>query len=79
MQTMIRLKLNYVLSKVMLTAIISSCLLTQSFAQNGQKKDALLNKIEGAEQINPTTVQLIFTDKHRLTIDFYGENIFRAF
>ncbi len=28
---------------------------------------------------NPTTVQLIFTDKHRLTIDFYGENIFRVF
>ena len=24
-------------------------------------------------------MQLIFTDKHRLTIDFYGENIFRAF
>ncbi|MEO7834120.1 MAG: TIM-barrel domain-containing protein, partial [Ginsengibacter sp.] len=76
---MIRLKQNYVLSKVMLTAIISFCLLTQSFAQNRQKKDALSNKVESAEQINPTTVQLIFTDKHRLTIDFYGENIFRVF
>ncbi|MEO7834741.1 MAG: hypothetical protein ABIR50_05435, partial [Ginsengibacter sp.] len=79
MQIMIRLKQKYLLSKVMLLAIILPCLLTQSFAQSANKKDSLSNKIENAEQINPTTVQLIFTDKHRLTIDFYGENIFRAF
>ncbi|MEO6844818.1 MAG: TIM-barrel domain-containing protein, partial [Ginsengibacter sp.] len=76
---MIRLKLNYALSKVSLIVIMLSCFFTQAFAQSGQKKDSLSNKIEGAEQINPTTVQLIFTDKHRLTIDFYGENIFRVF
>ena len=41
--------------------------------------DTLSHTIEGAEQINPTTVQLIFTDKYRLIIDFYGVNIFRVF
>ena len=76
---MIRLKQKYMLSKVLLLAIMLFCFFTHSDAQSGQKKDALSNKIESAEQINPTTVQLIFTDKHRLTIDFYGDNIFRAF
>lgn len=32
-----------------------------------------------AERINPTTVDVIFTNKQRMTIDFYGENIFRVF
>lgn len=41
--------------------------------------DSVSNKIARAEQINPTTVQLVFTDNHRLSIDFYGENIFRVF
>jgi hypothetical protein len=76
---MIRLNQSYLLSKVILIAVTSSCLLTQSFAQTGQEKDSLSSTIKSVEQINPTTVQLIFTDKHRLSIDFYGENIFRAF
>ena len=67
------------LPKVIVLAIISCCFLSQAFAQSGEKKDSLSHKIEGAEQINPTTVQLIFSDKQRLTIDFYGENIFRVF
>ena len=36
-------------------------------------------KIVGAKQINPTTVELIFSDNQRMTFDFYGENIFRIF
>ncbi len=76
---MTRLKLNYVSSKVILLVITSACLLTQSLAQSGHQKDSISQTIEAAEQINPTTVQLIFTDNHRLTIDFYGENIFRVF
>ncbi|MDQ6845443.1 MAG: DUF5110 domain-containing protein [Bacteroidota bacterium] len=56
-----------------------SCFFTQADAQPGQKKESISHKIEWAEQINPTTVQLIFTDKQVLTIDFYGENIFRIF
>ena len=36
-------------------------------------------KIVGAKQINPTTVELIFSDNQRMAFDFYGENIFRIF
>ncbi len=36
-------------------------------------------KIVGAKQINPTTVELLFSDNQRMTFDFYGENIFRIF
>ena len=32
-----------------------------------------------AEKINPTTVDVLFTNQQRMTIDFYGENIFRVF
>ena len=44
-----------------------------------QEKAPISNKITAIEKINPSTVQLLFTDGHRLTIDFYGENIFRVF
>lgn len=32
-----------------------------------------------AEKVNPTTVDVLFTNNQRITIDFYGENIFRIF
>lgn len=32
-----------------------------------------------AEKVNPTTVDVLFTNNQRMTIDFYGENIFRVF
>ncbi|MDQ6890039.1 MAG: DUF4968 domain-containing protein, partial [Bacteroidota bacterium] len=76
---MIHLKLFSILLKVLLLPMILSCFFMKANAQPAQKKDSLSHKIEGAEQINPTTVQLIFTDKQVLTIDFYGENIFRVF
>ena len=76
---MIGLKQNYLLSKVILFPIMLATFFIKADAQSGQKKDSLSHTLESAEQINPTTVQLIFTDKHRLTIDFYRENIFRAF
>ncbi len=44
-----------------------------------QSSDTLSHQVQSAEMINPTTVEVIFTDKHRLSIDFYGENIFRLF
>ena len=76
---MIRLQQNYLLSKAFILLIMLACFFNQAIAQSGEKVAPLSNKIEGAKQINPTTVQLIFTDRHRLTIDFYGENIFRVF
>ena len=36
-------------------------------------------KITGIQQINPTTAEILFSDNQRMTIDFYGENIFRIF
>ncbi|MBS1755967.1 MAG: hypothetical protein JSU03_01685, partial [Bacteroidetes bacterium] len=44
-----------------------------------QSSDTLSQQVQSAEMINPTTAEVIFTDKHRLSIDFYGENIFRLF
>lgn len=35
--------------------------------------------IVGVKQINPTTVEVLFSDNQRVTYDFYGENIFRMF
>ena len=36
-------------------------------------------KVSDAKIINPTTVEVLYADNQRLTIDFYGENIFRLF
>lgn len=36
-------------------------------------------QIIGAVQINPTAVELILSDGHRMTVDFYNDNIFRLF
>jgi len=35
--------------------------------------------IIGAQRINPTTVEVLLFNKQRITIDFYGENVFRLF
>ena len=35
--------------------------------------------IASAEKINPTTVEIVYTDGHRLTIDFYADQIARFF
>ena len=74
---MIRLRRNYLPLKVMLLATILK--FSIGFAQSGPINDTLSHSIESAEQINPTTFELVFSDKQRLTIDFYGENIFRVF
>lgn len=35
--------------------------------------------VKAIRQINPTTAEVFFTDGKHVTIDFYGENIFRLF
>lgn len=35
--------------------------------------------IKGVSRLNPTAVELIYTDGKRATVDFYGDNIFRIF
>lgn len=36
-------------------------------------------KIISARQINPTTIEVLFSNNQRMAFDFYGENIFRVF
>ncbi|WP_316804279.1 TIM-barrel domain-containing protein [Pedobacter nototheniae] len=36
-------------------------------------------KVIGAKKINSTTIEVSLSDHQRLTLDFYGENIFRIF
>ena len=43
------------------------------------QKDSLSNVIVSAQKVNPTTVEIHFSDKHQLSLDFYGPNIFRIF
>lgn len=38
-----------------------------------------MHKIIGAKKINPTTIEVLLADNQRMTLDFYGENIFRLF
>ncbi len=47
-------------------------------AQNGAET-APPTAIVSAQKINPTTVELLYSDGRRMTLDFYGENIFRMF
>lgn len=35
--------------------------------------------IVSVQRINPTTVDLVFSNNQRMTFDFYGDNIFRMF
>ena len=35
--------------------------------------------ITKAQKINPNTIEIVFSDNQRMTLDFYGENIFRLF
>ena len=43
--------------------------------QTTQDQSSLLE----ARKINPTTVELIFSDRRIMTVDFYGDHIFRIF
>lgn len=77
---MISLKQNCLFPKLLLLiALTVPFLSVEATAQTIKDSSTLSHKIKTVEQINPTTVQLIFTDNNRLSFDFYGENIFRAF
>lgn len=43
------------------------------------KNDVSRGMIVSARMINPTTAELLFSDNTRMSVDFYGENIFRLF
>ena len=45
--------------------------------QTGQQQPVVA--LQGVVQMNPTTVELIYANQQRVTLDFYGENMFRLF
>ena len=57
-------------------AMLAAGMPTQAFASNDGKQAA---SVVAVEKINPTTVELRLNDGQRVTLDFYGDNIFRMF
>ena len=50
-----------------------------SLATAGSTVTAPAAGVATVQKINPTTVEVLLTNGERLTLDFYGENIFRLF
>lgn len=73
------------ISKVILQALLFFSVAgtpVQLMAADGKAMLEITNNevgIIGARLINPTTVEVIYADGKHLSIDFYGENIFRLF
>ena len=57
--------------------LVSAALLTASIAPTQAVADSIT--VKAVKQINPTAVELRLDNSQRMTIDFYGENIFRLF
>ncbi len=62
--------------------LLAAFLLNMSPVVNASGADqAVAEAIEvsKAVQLNPTTIDIVFNNKQRMSFDFYGENIFRLF
>ena len=57
--------------------LLSAIFLTACFAPMQAIADNVT--VKAVKQINPTAVELNLENNQRMTIDFYGENIFRLF
>ena len=57
-------------------ALLATGMHTQVLASNDGEQPT---SVVAVEQINPTTVELCLSNAERVTIDFYGDNIFRMF
>ena len=67
---------NKGLKRIMLSAAFLATFGTPTMAQEKSTQDTT---VESVVQINPTTVELRLSNKQRVTLDFYGDNIFRMF
>lgn len=67
------------LCPISLSSIQASAASDQSDVSSASVRQEQTSGILRAEKINPTTVDVLFTNQQRMTIDFYGENIFRVF
>ncbi|MFR2286478.1 MAG: hypothetical protein ACLS9G_03705 [Akkermansia sp.] len=48
-------------------------------AQSGPQEGSQSPMVENARKINPSAVEVLLGKDHRMTFDFYGDNIFRLF
>ncbi len=64
-------------------ALMGTCmLLAAPFFASAQKNDPVApqaTKVLGVKKINTTTVELLLSNHQHLTLDFYGDHIFRLF
>lgn len=67
------------LCPISLSSIQASAASDQSDVSSASVHQEQTLGILRAEKINPTTVDVLFANQQRMTIDFYGENIFRVF
>lgn len=71
--------------KAILLTLLLPLLAAYSFAQSGQDIENTTKtagqpvSILEARQINPTTVEIALSGNQTLTLDFYGDNLFRMF
>lgn len=72
--------MTFTLSKMKSAILFATLLLyatsLQVLASNGNKQTTILKDVK---QINPTSVELRMSNGQTITLDFYGENIFRMF
>lgn len=59
--------------------IASLTMLGTPIQATADSNDSAITGIEKVVQINPAAVELLLKNNQRVTIDFYGENIFRVF
>ena len=67
------------LCPISLSSIQASAASDQSDVYSASVNHEQTSGILRSEKINPTTVDVLFANQQRMTIDFYGENIFRVF
>ena len=67
------------LCPISLSSIQASAASDQNDVSSASVRQEQTSGILRAEKINPTTVDVLFANQQRMTIDFYGENIFRVF
>jgi alpha-glucosidase (family GH31 glycosyl hydrolase) len=66
--------LNLLKQKAVLFTLVLFLPFSYAFAQMSETKN-----VENAKKINPTTIEILFSNNQRMIFDFYGENIFRVF
>nr|WP_101544533.1 TIM-barrel domain-containing protein [Bacteroides cutis] len=69
------LSYTFLLSMVLSCPVVNAAGREKIHAEVAQQQSQILS----VTKINPTTVEVLFANQQRMTLDFYGENIFRIF